>query len=292
MRTTCDIHAHLAPTVGSWQAGGPPALRDPDALLAWLDRAGIDRAVVSVPPPAYRQGQVDAAVWAPALNDAMADLLDRHDRLLHAAYLPLEAPSVALAEAQRWSGRAAAFTGGAGGASVPLQDPVFEPLWGHLARSGRGLILHPGSTPDTRLDPFYLSNLLGNPAETGVAVAQLVFGRVLTRHPELKVAVVHCGGVVPAVAGRWAHGVATARPGVDPDTDVAGQLRRLWSDCLSHDPDLVTLAERTFGGEHLLLGSDWPFPMGLDDPLGALSEADRVRVGVDNPARFLDGGES
>ena len=123
-----------------------------------------------------------------------------------------------------------------------------------------------------RLGPHYLSNLLGNPVETGVAVAQLVLGGVLTRHPDLRIVLVHCGGVVPALVGRWSRGVATRRPGIAPDTEEpATAVRRLWSDCLGHRPEAVDLARATFGDDHLLLGSDYPFPMGLEDPFEALS---------------------
>lgn len=90
---------------------------------------------------------------------------------------------------------------------------------------------------------------------------------MLTRRPDLRVVLVHCGGVVPSLVGRWARGVATDRPGIAPGTeDPAVVVRRLWTDCLAHAPEVVDLARVTFGDDHLLLGSDYPFPMGVDDP--------------------------
>jgi len=85
-----------------------------------------------------------------------------------------------------------------------MDDPALEPVWSALGARRKPLVLHPGESPDARLGPHYLSNLLGNPVETGVAAAQLVLGGVLTRHPDLQIVLVHRGGVLPAVVGSRA----------------------------------------------------------------------------------------
>lgn len=289
-----DIHAHLIPpldaadlapvglaaeqgrVVNGATAIGPPAIYRTADLISWLDDVGLDSALVSVPPPLYRQGRGPQAArdWSRALNDALVSVLDG-ERLFPLAYLPLDEPEVAVDEVARFRREhpesSFGFSGSAGGGSVSLADPRLAPLWAALVEADLPMVLHPGFSPDARLDEFYLSNLLGNPAETGLAAGQLVFGRVLTDNPELRLALVHCGGVVPAIAGRWEQGVRSARPGVRPDVDVRGSLRRLWVDCLAHDHAMVNLAARTFGADHLLLGSDWPFPMGDLDPHQALT---------------------
>jgi aminocarboxymuconate-semialdehyde decarboxylase len=161
---------------------------------------------------------------------------------------------------------------GAGGRCPSLADPGYEPLWRALEADGRALMLHPAQSPDYRLADFYLHNLLGNPVETAVAAAQLVFGNVLARHPGLRVVLVHGGGVVPAVAGRWARGVETARPGVpEQELGVRDALRRFWVDDLTHDATMAGALVEVFGADKVLLGSDWPFPMGTPDPAAALA---------------------
>jgi aminocarboxymuconate-semialdehyde decarboxylase len=148
------------------------------------------------------------------------------------------------------------------------------------------VLLHPGSSPDTRLDPHYLANLVGNPVETTVAAAELVFGDVLGAHPGLRLVLVHCGGGVPLLAGRWQRGLDTKRPGVgELSVGPRDAVRRFWVDALAHDPAVVDLAAAVIGEEKLVLGSDWPFPMGLDDPWSAVAHlpADRRdRVARDN----------
>ncbi|HEY4278557.1 MAG TPA: amidohydrolase family protein [Conexibacter sp.] len=309
-----DVHTHLAPRLADGavagvnatadgrldvdgHAVGPGGLYDPDKLVAHLREIDLDAAVVSIPPPFFRQGldAAGAAAWARAANDGLLAAVDGHAELMGLAYLPLEHPEVALAEYarvrddERWAGIAAS----AGGRSQSLAGDALSPLWAALDNDARLLLLHPGTAPDPRLDELYLSNLLGNPVETAVAAAQLVFGDVLPAHPRMRVLLVHCGGCVGGLVGRWERGVETARPGLKPLTErPRDAVRRFYVDCLAHDPAVVSLAVDTFGADKLLLGSDWPFPMGIDDPAQLIAHLDgpqRARVAVDNAWAALRG---
>ncbi|MFI0354178.1 amidohydrolase family protein [Actinomadura sp. 9N407] len=309
--TITDVHTHLAPRFDRLPEGivrdgavyeldgervGMPGLYQPAWLQNWLDERGIARAWVSAPPPFYRQGLGDStAAWVQALNDGLAAAIDGQERLGLLVYLPLDEPEAALAEIARWRGRdAVGWTAAAGGGSRPLDDETLTPVWQALAASGRPVLLHPGSSLDRRLDRYYLSNLLGNPVETTVAAAQLVFGDVLGRHRELKIVLVHCGGAVAALSGRWQRGVDTARPGVAPLTlEPRAAIRRLWVDSLSHSAGLLDLAIEAFGPDRVVLGSDWPFPMGSDDPLRELQKLPKdvgERIASDNAAYLVGGG--
>ena len=263
-----DLHTHLAP-VARANRSGPPDLYRPEKLIDHLDAAGLDIAVVSIPPPFFRQHLPgsESAAWARAVNDGLLTATAISDRLVPLAYLPLEHPELALAEYQRTRGQFAGTAAAAGGNSVSLADSRLAPLWSELDADRTMLMLHPGTTPDARLDEFYLSNLLGNPVETGIAAAQLVFGNVLSRYPAMRVMLVHCGGSVPSVAGRWQRGVDTARPGVSAEIEPPVKaVRRFYVDCLAHDSAVVDLAATVFGADRIVLGSDWPFPMGTSDP--------------------------
>ena len=255
---------------------GPPGLYDRDALCAFLDELGIDEAVVSPPPPFFRQGLDPGARdrWAAAVNAGTLAAVSGEPRLLALAYLPFEDPDAALREYERvrgedrWSGVCAS----AGGGSASLADPSFGPLWQALDQDAALVFLHPGMSPDPRLAPFYLHNLLGNPVETAVAAAQLVFGDVLAAHPRMRVMLVHCGGCVPDLVPRWDRGVTTHRPGVQPLRELPSEaVRRLFVDCLVHDPGAVDRAVDVFGEDRMVLGSDWPFPMGSEDPVSLIA---------------------
>src|SRR5262249_42213677 len=118
----------------------------------------------------------------------------------------------------------------------------YRDLWRLLESRDLPIFVHPGSTPDPRLDPFYLGNLLGNPVETTIVAAQLVFGGVLADFPQLKFILAHGGGTLAALAGRWQRGFATKRPGV-PDLALPPieAVRRLFVDSVVHGESYATL---------------------------------------------------
>ena len=139
-----------------------------------------------------------------ALNAGIIERVEPHGRLLPLAYLPLEHPQLAIDELarRRVNSRWVGFCASAGGGSLSLASRELVPLWEALDAAGDLLLLHPGTSPDPRLDEFYLANLLGNPIETAVAAAQLVFSDVLSRYRRMRVLLVHCGGCVPDVVAR------------------------------------------------------------------------------------------
>ncbi|MBR0751297.1 amidohydrolase family protein [Bradyrhizobium jicamae] len=314
-----DIHTHqvpidvdaLAELEGvSWDAAANALLVDghkigirslfqPDALIAWLDTSGIAKAWISAPPPLYRQqlAEQDAARWVQYVNQGLAAIARRHTgRLTALPHLPIEHPNLAADIAVREiadGGRR--FSAPSGGPGCMLSDPRYDALWHALNGAGAFVLVHPGECDDARLQPFYLSNLLGNPYETTVAIAHLVFGGVTARYPDITFCFAHGGGAAAMLAGRFEQGFRTDRPGIDtalPSPRTA--LRNLTVDCVIHDSDALRLAQTVFGPDRILFGSDWPFPMGLMRPheqLASLSKTERERILGANAARF-SGNES
>ncbi|MBR0834184.1 amidohydrolase [Bradyrhizobium manausense] len=309
-----DVHAHLVASDGAslsafagvnWDSSsrkltvdghtiGLTNLFKPGALLAWMDEHRVEHAWISVPPPVYRQQLAadEALRWANALNQELTAIARaqpaRFSPLLH---LPVEHPEVAaqiVGAAQLAGQRRFAMAAGAPGCA--LSAPAYDPLWTQLDAMKGFLFLHPGEGCDTRLDPFYLHNLLGNPVETAIAASHLVFSGVLERYPGIQVCLAHAGGVTAALAGRWNRGHGTARPGLDLEMEPPLKaLRRFCVDCISHDPAVLDLAASVFGPGHILFGSDWPFPMGLPNPhtqLADLGSQVRKRIFCDNPEKL------
>jgi aminocarboxymuconate-semialdehyde decarboxylase len=274
-----DLHAHLAPRLPNDAPAPrvPPDLHRPEALREHLDRLGLEEAVVSIPPPFYRQDLAadEAAAWVATVNDGLAEVVAAEARFSAFAYLPLEHPRLARREVERVEGRGfVGFTAAAGGRSASLADPELEALWQALDERGAAILLHPGEPPDPRLEPMYLSNLLGNPFETTLAAAQLIFGDVPARFPRMRVVLAHGGGAVAALAGRWQRGVDTDRPGLRSLTEGPLQaLKRFYVDSITHHPEVTELVRRVIGPHRVVFGSDWPFPMGsaagVDDAANA-----------------------
>lgn len=309
-----DVHTHLAPKIAPAALSeiglteladgryaidesplGPVALYSETSLIDYLEANDLDEGFVALPPPFFRQalsGEA-AASWVKQMNQGIVDRCKASPKLRPMRYIPFEHPVLATAIVRDGLGEDdhVGWTAAAGGNCAPLDHPDFTEMWSLLAADGRPLLLHPAESPDKRLHPHYLHNLLGNPVETGVAVGELVLGGVLASHPLLRIVLVHCGGVVPSVAARWQRGIDTARPGVNTALpSVHEQLRKVYTDCLTHDQANVDLARHVFGDDQLLLGSDWPFPMGLNnprEPIAHLSPALQHRIACDNPARLL-----
>lgn len=253
-------------------------LGDPGALLDWVSSQQLDGAVVSVPPPLFRydlQGS-DALDWASLVNQGLKELASNRLRVL--AQLPLSHPEAGeVASRLVAEGGFSGFALGTLTSSPGYAASELDSLWEVLHLAGAFTLIHPGHSPDARLDPYYLSNLLGNPYETAVAVAGLVFADVPGRFPGIQFCLCHGGGVTAVVSGRWQRGIDTARPGIEPlSSPVAKALRRFYVDDLVHDSAVLTLVEETFGADRILAGSDWPFPMGCDelDPSRTAAQAE------------------
>lgn len=315
-RIALDVHAHLAPIFAddlesvegvSWktEAGvlsvdghdvGMKPLFDPAALVAWMERNNVERAWISIPPPLYRAHLLndDARNWVRYANRGLQRIADAYpERLSPLPHLPLQDPQIAIDTAKEWIARGhRRFGAPAGGhGEQVLSDRAYKPLWRLLNDARAFVFFHPGECADGRLTAFYLSNLLGNPYETALAIGHLTFGGVFERYPGITFCFAHGGGVLPMLAGRFERGFATARPGID--TGAASPrmtFRNVCVDCIVHDPDALTLAEQVFGDTQVLFGSDWPFPMGLIEPhqqMASVDPARRKRIFCDNPERIL-----
>jgi aminocarboxymuconate-semialdehyde decarboxylase len=311
-----DVHAHLAPVLPdelaaidgvTWNAGdkvldvdghpvGMKPLFDPPALIAWMDRNTVAQAWISIPPPLYRAHlQGDAArQWVAYANRGLQRIADAHpERLSPLPHLPLQAPAIALEVAAKWIGqghrRFGALSGGHG--EQVLSDAAYEPLWHALNDAKAFVFFHPGECADGRLTAFYLSNLLGNPYETAVAIGHLTFGGVFERYPDIRFCFAHGGGVLPMLAGRFERGFATGRPGIDTKAASPRKVfRNVCVDCIVHDEHALALAEQVFGETQIVFGSDWPFPMGVVEPheqMAAIDPTRRKRIFCDNPDRII-----
>lgn len=240
----------------------------PQRLIEWLDQHGVQRAWVSIPPPLYRQSldATDALAWCAYVNEELLAVTQASAGRLQALYyLPLEHPALLPALQERYDANLYAGIAVAAGGhpDIVMDEPKYEPLWAWLDRLGAAVFVHPGTCCDTRLARHYLENLVGNPMETGVAAAHLIMAGVPGRYPRIRFVLAHAGGTFPMLCGRLQRGFDTKRPGVDFSVERPLQAaRRFWADGIAHHPAALGLARTVFGADHVVFGSDWPFPMG------------------------------
>jgi aminocarboxymuconate-semialdehyde decarboxylase len=275
-----------------------PAYHDLDVRLRAMDAQSVAIPALSLMPPMVYWADADLGLrLARVVNDAIAAAVRAHpDRLVGLATLPLQAPDAAVAEA----GRAITELGlrgvylGTNVRGADLDDAALAPVFDRVAALGVPVFLHPLNVlGGGRLGAYYLHNLLGNPFDTAVAAARLIFGGVLDRHPALRVCLAHAGGGFPYVMGRLDRGYRVRPECRHLPRPPSAYVDRLYFDTIAHSPDALRYLIGVVGAERVMLGSDYCFDMGYDDPVGALAAvqplpaADRDRILGGNARRLL-----
>jgi aminocarboxymuconate-semialdehyde decarboxylase len=283
-----DIHAHFLPgavahddvvQIGPFTSRPiPPGLAQLDQRLEQMDAQRMDLQVLSgwTELLAYDLPIELAAEFAEKHNAALAAAQARHPgRFLGLATVPLQDPGRAadvLARALELGLVGAQIGTHVAGAN--LDDPALEPFWTAAEQLGAFVLVHPAQEQvagRARLRKYYFENLLGNPFETAVAGASLIFGGVLERHPSLAICLAHGGGFLPYQIGRLVRGHAAGRTvpcGLKEGVDTS--FHRLYFDSILHSSSNLRHLISLVGADHVLLGSDYPFDMGEMDPLAAV----------------------
>jgi aminocarboxymuconate-semialdehyde decarboxylase len=150
-----------------------------------------------------------------------------------------------------------------------------------------------GCSLGERLAPAYLSNSVGQPVETAVALSHLIFGGVLDRHPALKICAAHGGGFLPTYIGRAEHAFKTRSDAHTMAEAPSAYLRRIWFDSLVYTPDGLWHLIEQVGVGQVVVGTDYPFDMGhydIDALVGGVSgidAAERAAILSGNADRLL-----
>ncbi|MFF9240486.1 amidohydrolase family protein [Streptomyces sp. NPDC014801] len=256
-----------------------PQLTDPTVRLAAMDAQGVDVQLVSPSPSHYHywaDEETAEKLYRLANEATAAHCRAAPGRLRGLGLVPLQHPDHlvrALEHALDQELLGVEISSHAPGRD--LSDPAYEPFWSRAAETGALVFLHPfGCTLDERLDRWYLSNTVGQPVENAVALSHLIFSGVLDRHPGLTLIAAHGGGYLPTHIGRSDHAwSARSDAGAGCAHPPSSYLKRLYFDSLVHDPHVLRELVRVAGADRVLLGSDFPFDMGAEDPVGALRAA-------------------
>lgn len=254
-------------------------LTDVSVRLTEMDRQGVERQWVSVSPNHFYQwAPEELATWvAGESNRLVAEhVAQAPERLVGLGVVPLQHPTRIvefLDDAVLGHGLAGVEISSFAG-DVELSNVRLEPFWERAAELGAIVFLHPfGCSLDERLDRYYLANTVGQPVENAVALSHLIFSGVLDRHPDLKIVAAHGGGYLPTAIGRSDH-AWQVRPDAQKCTYApSSYLRRIWFDTVVHDPLALRNLVAAAGASRVVLGSDYPFDMGLTDPVAFVKSA-------------------
>src|SRR3984893_6556633 len=272
-----------------------------DQRLADLDAMGIDLQLVICPPPqCYYTVPLDIAVKASRMiNDGVAAYVAaKSERFVALGTVPMPDGNEAARELERCM-TSLKFEGVqilTNVAGKELSDPAFAPFWKKAEELSAVVLIHPnGFTEARRFARFYFNNIIGNPLETTLALHYLIFDGVLERHPDLKIIAVHGGGFLGPCPGRIDHasgGRGEAR-GQLPKPP-SSYLKKIYFDTVVFTPEQLSALVATFGIDHVLMGTDYPYDMGEYDPLAhleatkSLDAVARAAIAGDNAKKLFE----
>ncbi len=319
-----DIHAHALPfdcfdavdSAGKHFGPGKIAgvkgkkennLASPNTAQFWdletrikdMEAAGVDFQAISVIPTVvtYELDAEGGAWYSGRLNDGIATMVkEAPKRFVGIADVPLQDPGKAVAELDRAVNKL-----GMRGVQIlanirgrNIDAPELMPFYKEVQTLGVPVFIHPRPQMNSRLDRYHLNNLIGNPWDTTLAAAHLVFSGILDKLPGLKFCLAHAGGLVPYLRGRWEHGYNVR---ADAKTVIkeppSKYLPLFYFDTITHSDPLLEYLIKSVGADKVLMGTDYPFDMADPEPvarmgrLKGIPEKQKKMVLGDNAARLL-----
>jgi len=250
---------------------------DPAAKIRSMDRRGLDVSVVSPAPPTffYWTDARAAAAAARLVNDGIAEMVASHPtRLRGMATVPMQHPELALAELER-AVRELGFRAVELGTSIEgagLAEQRFRPVLRRCRELDVLVFAHPYYVgAKCGMESYYLTNLIGNPWDTTVTAANLMFSGALEELDGIKIALAHGGGFLPYQIGRLEHGYEV-RPEARASTRTRPLelLRRFHYDSMVFHPRALRYLIDLVGSDRIALGTDSPFDMREDDPIARI----------------------
>lgn len=272
-------------------------LYDLDGRLESLARRDVRLQLVGPPPPLVSNGGRAASVdLARRINRSTAWVVaNGQGRIGGLAVPPLGEPEDAADELRRAvdeHGFLGVNLSTAAGQRT-LDDPAFEAMFAAIEALDLLVFMHATSSPLSATQTDYtLRTLVGWPTETSIAVARLVFAGVMERHPRLKIVLSHGGGTLANLIGRIDLGWSAPHYEANPAcrANIAGPpsryVRRFYVDTVVADVDVLDFVIRTFGADHVVFGSDFPYEIGDAEGVLALPGIERQSPETQAAIRF------
>ena len=268
----------------------PPRWK-PEARFRDMERMGVERQILSLQPQMALytlEAEVNKDL-ATSINNALSALaLQYPNKFSCMATVPLQDPSAAAIELER--AKKAGHIGvmiNSNVAGKNLSDRSLDVFWAKVSELNLPVFIHPSNVcgAEDRLKEFHLKNLIGNPLDTSIAVACLIFGGVLDRYPKLRFYLSHTGGFVPWIRGRWQHGYGVREePKVHGAKDPEQYFGKFYYDTIIHNADCFEFAAKTLGTDRIVYGTDYPADMGYLQPaleipgLKRLAKTDQEKI--------------
>jgi aminocarboxymuconate-semialdehyde decarboxylase len=279
-------------------------MSDTATRLAAMDAQGIDIEALSINPYWYKADRDAAAELIKIQNETLINFCAANpDRFTAFATAALQFPDLAAQQLEH-AVKQLGFRGvGVGGsvAGQELADPKFHPFWAKCEQLGVLVFMHPLGTrelePSGRLGGSgLLTNTIGNPLETTIALSHLIFEGTLDRFPGLKICAAHGGGFLPSYANRSDAVIRTFpnRVGPLPKKPPTAYLRdgQLFFDTIVFTPEALRHLIAETGPGQIMIGTDYPFPWTATEidlllATPGLTDAERTAILGGTAARLM-----
>tara|TARA_R110001592_G_C13192255_1_gene753014 strand:- start:2185 stop:3237 length:1053 start_codon:yes stop_codon:yes gene_type:complete len=255
-----------------------PNCWDPELRIKDYQKFNTQVQVVCTIPVmfSYWANAKDTKALAEYLNDDIAQLCNDYPKnYLGLGTLPMQDADEAIAELQRC--KEIGLLGVQIGSNINdknLSEPEFFPIFEAAQELGMAIMVHPWNMMGMAdMRKYWLPWLVGMPAETSRAACSMIFGGVLEKLPQLRVCFSHAGGSFLPTLGRIEHGY-NCRPdlvAIHNNVNPRQYVGEFWVDSITHDPKLLEYILSMQGSKRVMLGSDYPFPLG-DLEIGAFIE--------------------
>jgi len=246
----------------------------PEVRMKECDVHGVHVQVLSTVPVMfnYWAKPADTHDLSRYLNDHIAGVVKQYPkRFIGLGTLPMQAPDLAIQELERCV-KEIGLAGVQIGSHINdwnLNAPELAEFFAAAEELDAAIFVHPWDmVGKEKMQKYWMPWLVGMPAETSLAINSMIFGGVLERHPNLRVAFAHGGGSFPATIGRIEHAY-NVRPDlmtVDNPHNPRKYLKQIYLDTLVHDKGMLDYVVNLMGPEKLALGTDYPFPLGELEP--------------------------
>jgi aminocarboxymuconate-semialdehyde decarboxylase len=273
----------------------------PEQRLKEMDDMAIDMEILSINPWWYKKERDVAEKITNLQNEKLAELCaQKPDRFGAFASIALQYPDLA-AQQLETAVKKLGLKGAAIGGSVLGEDFAsarFHPVWQKAEEVGAVLFIHPQTQPQLAArykGNGWLSNTIGNPLDTTIALQKLIFEGTLDKFPGLKVLAAHGGGYFPSYAPRSDHACTAAPVNCNPNIQLKKKpteyLKQLHFDALVFTGEAVRHLVAQVGASQVMLGSDHPFPWEqhpVDHIMGSpLSDDDKAAILSENAAKLF-----
>src|SRR5476651_1430893 len=270
--------------------------------LKEMDAMAIDMEVLSINPFWYGKDRDTAAAIVKVNNEKLAELCaSRSDRFGAFASLALQFPDLAVQQLET-AIKKQGLRGAAIGGSVmgeDFSDPKFHPVWAKAEKLGAVLFIHPQSTPELAKrfkGNGWLSNTIGNPLDTTIALQHLIFEGTLDQLPNLKILAAHGGGFLGSYAPRSDRSCFVSPQNCNPAITLKKKpseyLNQLYFDAMVFTPEGLRHLVAQVGASQIVLGTDHPIPW-EEHPVDAvfatttLSDKQKVAILGGNAAKLF-----